>query len=845
MATAAQLRRLLAEVRAHNRSGGGISSSSSPSNTPTSSSSVSSRSAATTLLPLRRQQHQGARLELQDGATYEGDVVVTTTAVDNQQQSVQPHGKGVYLAADGARYEGGYRLGVREGEGEWRAAPAVAAAAAAVATAAAAAENTTPISVRYRGPWVADAPHGSEGEAWYSDGARYVGDWERGKRQGWGKLERPWLAESASSSSVSAAPTATAVVVYEGEWREDAPHGRGRWTFEDGRGFFEGEFAAGVRVRGRLVSLFAAARRPSPPSSSATTWEPPASSVDFDYTGPLHPEDGSRHGPDGACACPGRWEYRGPWRAGVRHGAAGVCCWAGGARYEGDWQDDAPQGRGAWRAAASGGDTYVGEFERGLRHGRGVWRAGGGGGDETYAGGWLEGERQGQGECRYADGGRYSGAWLRGKRHGRGRMRFADGTVFDGAWEDDCWVQGAADPRFCRLRGLRRVVEAARGAGPAPAAMAGGNDDEKEEGAVAASASPGWFLIAARDELGNARLSGGDRFCVVVVAAEAAAEEEEGVAEEEEPSLALEAVVIDQQNGTYLARLPDEVLRRAGDYVVHVTDAATGEVVAGAPLPLTVVAGPVAGPGGCRAELMRRRSAGGGGGVFRPGEDVEVRVEARDGLGNLARVGAGAEGPVGAPPPPLPFSVEASLVWRGPLRSVSASASRSSGNACQPPPAPIPLLVRAEEHGWRARLEGEAAAALPRGEWLLEVKASGGQQGGRHLPGGPFLVVLAGEEEVEEVEGCVSVVVDQAHVWAARAAAAAGEEEGGGDDGEGSAGSAPRGGPNDAERAYIAQNPLVPVVENLRDLHLVSRVHEARRRQAAEAAAVSGRRSPS
>ena len=54
----------------------------------------------------------------------------------------------------------------------------------------------------------------------------------------------------------------------------------------------------------------------------------------------------------------------------------------------------------------------------------------------------------------------YTGEWKAGKRHGVGLMVYADGTSFKGRWEGGAWVQSAADPARCRLRGagLARAV---------------------------------------------------------------------------------------------------------------------------------------------------------------------------------------------------------------------------------------------------------------------------------------------------------------------------------------------------------------------------------------------------
>jgi hypothetical protein len=59
---------------------------------------------------------------------------------------------------------------------------------------------------------------------------------------------------------------------------------------------------------------------------------------------------------------------------------------------------------------------------------------------------------------------RYQGSWKAGKRHGHGLMLFADGVAFRGQWEDDVWLQSAAEPALCRLRGpgLARAVAGQR-----------------------------------------------------------------------------------------------------------------------------------------------------------------------------------------------------------------------------------------------------------------------------------------------------------------------------------------------------------------------------------------------
>jgi hypothetical protein len=207
----------------------------------------------------------------------------------------------------------------------------------------------------------------------------------------------------------------------------------------------------------------------------------------------------------------------------------------------------------------------------------------------------------------------------------------------------------------------------------------------------------------------------------------------------------------------------------------------------------------------------------------RPGEELEVRVEARDALGNLARVQRGA-----------PWSVEAALVWRGPLRGCASSSSSATHALAD---TVIPLSVEVNDDGEDGRGSGggwvvRGRAPVAGGEFLLEVVAvvelaaagKGKKPTRTHLPGSPLLVVVGGgEAALLEQQQEVEAPTDEARRWAERAAAADDGDDGGKEEEE-----EPPRTSTAAERAFVAANPLVPVVENLRDLHLVSRVQAMR-----------------
>lgn len=112
-------------------------------------------------------------------------------------------GRGIFVEADGERYEGEWDKGKRDGIGV----------------------ATWPDGSSYIGQWRADSTHG-KGIYVKSDGERYEGDWAGGRREGAGKSFWPDGSK------------------YEGQFMNDRPHGRGRFTGSDGT-TYEGEFANG------------------------------------------------------------------------------------------------------------------------------------------------------------------------------------------------------------------------------------------------------------------------------------------------------------------------------------------------------------------------------------------------------------------------------------------------------------------------------------------------------------------------------------------------------------------------------------------------------------------------
>jgi hypothetical protein len=158
---------------------------------------------------------------------------------------------------------------------------------------------------------------------------------------------------------------------YQGAWRNNRPHGEGRYTtlkgdeytgqFHDGR--FQGQgsfrFANGDVYKGQ--------------------WE----AGEMAGTGQMLYQNGNR--------------YDGEWKNGKRHGK-GELVYRSGSFYKGNWADDQKSGKGY--SQYRNGQRHVGEYQGNKPHGYGVQVADG----ETYRGTFSRGARHGAGECNLEGG---------------------------------------------------------------------------------------------------------------------------------------------------------------------------------------------------------------------------------------------------------------------------------------------------------------------------------------------------------------------------------------------------------------------------------------------------------
>lgn len=218
-----------------------------------------------------------------------------------------------------------------------------------------------------------------------------------------------------------------AVVVYDGEFEQGLPHGRGRYTFRDGA-TYDGEFRDGRR-------------------DGTGTFR---SAHDETYAGEWAADE--RHGSCTERYADGSIKYVGAYRRNQRHGYGELTLPDGGT-YRGDFAFNTYHGHGMHHAADGG--IYEGRFCVGRRHGYGreFVRTGSTSYSTFYTGRWADDERHGHGVelARWSEtfAVRYVGAWRDGRRCGRG-IEYVQGTcgrrcgcggleyhkAYDGEWDE-------------------------------------------------------------------------------------------------------------------------------------------------------------------------------------------------------------------------------------------------------------------------------------------------------------------------------------------------------------------------------------------------------------------------
>lgn len=171
----------------------------------------------------------------------------------------------------------------------------------------------------YEGEWKRNKEHG-KGTLMTADRKKiiYTGEWERGRMHGTGcyyyNQDDPYAGSKRKDASGEQLGSR-----YEGEFRENARHGNGKYYLPNGS-VYDGEWREDV-MSGR----------------------------------------GTFKWPDGSI-------YVGSWKDGKRNGA-GILQASDGFTYDGNWVENAMEGRGI--ATYPGGQRYEGLFTNGRREGRG------------------------------------------------------------------------------------------------------------------------------------------------------------------------------------------------------------------------------------------------------------------------------------------------------------------------------------------------------------------------------------------------------------------------------------------------------------------------------------------
>ena len=242
----------------------------------------------------------------------------------------------------------------------------------------------------------------------YSNGAKYVGQFKDGLRNGQGTLTH------ASGDK------------YVGQYKDDKRNGQGTYTFADGRTYV-GQFKdANYDGFGTFYNPNGSIKQQGLWRDGVFVQSQAQEQINFpacngDFSGPCF---GFRDYPNGD-------KYVGQFLNGNCSGQ-GTHTFFDGRIYVGQWRDDKRNGQGTltW----PNGDKYVGQFNEGLRNGQGTLTLTDG---RQYVGQWKDAKFNGQGTYTWPDGFKYVGQFIDDFRNGQGTLTFPDGRQYTGQYKND------------------------------------------------------------------------------------------------------------------------------------------------------------------------------------------------------------------------------------------------------------------------------------------------------------------------------------------------------------------------------------------------------------------------
>lgn len=576
---------------------------------------------------------------------------------------------------------------------------------------------------------------------------------------------------------------------YEGDWIAGNPDGFGKSMYPQG-GTYEGDFVKGGRhgwgVMNFLNGDVYEGEWESDKIHGQGRWTYSSDGSFFQGTfhlgsrvyGTFATKDGSE-------------EYKGEWKGMIRHGK-GMLYMKQLGKYEGEFQDDVPHGRGIFKYVD--GSVYEGMFEKGIRSGQGSLKLG----DALlYHGEWKNDSMDGKGYL-IESGNAYLGDFFAGKKHGKGKMTFQNGTIYEGDWNNDekhgngkCtydtgdvyigeWKDGKRHGqgkcKFADGTIFRGSWEddgwVQSGADPMQTRVAGAGIVRSYAGTVSK------FIIQARDALGNKRLSGGDEFQVQLVLHGQCGNPEIS----NDDIVSVTGTVNDKGDGTYEVTYQSQV---AGVYELSVLTEVTQEDVSDSPYPVRVLPGPP-----CFAKSLFRGVEH----AITAGQVSEFEVLVRDKLGNCCSGHAWQDA--------IQFNISLQGCLSGPI-DVAPKATSDGRLLCS-------YTAPTEPGYYRICIEDDKGNAAPGTPFAVTVAVHANNEGEKH-----------GQPGVEARAKIVSTASRWEQIARESYMAIDGSVTGWDSEEEDEK--------SKKERDQVASNPDVPVVENLEDLWLVSKLQQERK----------------